>query len=86
MPTTVQQWNYEANGFATTPASVDANGTKFCDAGTRPVYRAYNNAYPASGLKNPWDSNHRFTLQTSDIAEMVAVGWHDEGIVFCAPQ
>ena len=84
-PTTVQQWNYEGIGFATTPASVAADGTKSCPA-ELPVYRAYNNAYPASGPKNAWDSNHRYTLKQSDIAEMVAIGWHDEGIVFCAPQ
>ena len=85
-PTTKQQWNYEGIGFATTPASVAANGTKSCPAGTLPVYRAYNNAYPASGGKNPWDSNHRYSLFHSDIDAMVAIGWHDEGIVFCAPQ
>ena len=85
-PATVQQWNYESTGFATTPAGVAADGTKSCLAGTRGVYRVYNNAYPAGAPKNPWDSNHRFTVQAADVAEMVAIGWHDEGIVFCAPQ
>lgn len=84
-PATVQQWNYEGIGFATTPASAAANGSKSCPATTLPVYRAYNNAYPPSGPKNPWDSNHRYALQQSDVAEMVAIGWQDEGIVFCAP-
>jgi hypothetical protein len=85
-PTTVQQWNYEGIGFATTPVNVAANGTRTCPTGTLPVYRGYNNAFPLVGPKNPWDSNHRFSLQQSDIAEMVAAGWRDEGIVFCAPQ
>jgi len=85
-PTTVQQWNYEGIGFATTPATTAANGTKSCPAATRPVYRAYNNAYPPDGSKNPWDSNHRFSVDRDAIDEVVAIGWHDEGIVFCAPQ
>lgn len=82
-PAAVQQWNYEGIAYATTPVNVDAGGARSCPADTLPLYRAYNNAYPASGPKNPWDSNHRFTLQLADIAAMVAVGWRDEGIVFC---
>jgi Protein of unknown function (DUF1566)/Repeat of unknown function (DUF5648) len=85
-PATVQQWNYEGISYATTPATVAANGVRSCPAGTLPLYRAYNNAYPVSGPKNPWDSNHRFTQQLSDIAAMVAGGWRDEGIVFCTAQ
>ncbi len=82
-PATVQQWNYEGLGFSTTPAIAAANGARACPANTLPVYRAYNNAFPLSGPKNPWDSNHRLTSQLSDIAAMVAIGWRDEGIVFC---
>lgn len=82
-PATVQQWNYEGISYATTPASVAANGTRSCPSNTLPLYRAYNNAYSPSGVKNPWDSNHRFTPQLSDVAAMVALGWRDEGIVFC---
>ncbi|MBK9606219.1 MAG: DUF1566 domain-containing protein [Betaproteobacteria bacterium] len=85
-PTTVQQWNYEGISYATTPATVAANGTRSCPAYTLPLYRAYNNAFPPSGPKNPWDSNHRFTPALSDIANMVASGWRDEGIVFCTAQ
>ena len=85
-PTTVQQWNYEGISYSTTPASVAADGTRSCPATTRPLYRAYNNAYPPSGPKNAWDSNHRFTPQLADIAAMVAGGWRDEGIVFCTAQ
>ncbi|MEO8132489.1 MAG: hypothetical protein ABI831_00710 [Betaproteobacteria bacterium] len=83
MPGNVQQWNYEGITYTTTPATVGANGTRSCPADTRPIYRAYNNAFPLSGGKNPWDSNHRFTSELADIAAMVALGWRDEGIVFC---
>jgi len=85
-PTTTQQWNYEGLSYSTTPALVAANGARSCPAGTLPLYRAYNNAFPASGPKNPWDSNHRFTPALSDVTAMVARGWRDEGIVFCTAQ
>ena len=85
-PATAQQWNYEGIGFATTPATAAADGAKSCPASTLPVHRAYNNAYPPGGGKNPWDSNHRYALLQSDVADMVAIGWQDEGIVFCAPR
>jgi C-terminal processing protease CtpA/Prc len=49
------------------------------------VRRAYNNAYPASGIKNPWDSNHRYARAQADIDALAAQGWRDEGVVFCAP-
>jgi hypothetical protein len=83
-PTTIQQWNYEGISYSTTPAVV-SGGVRSCPAGTQPLYRAYNNAFPLSGPRNPWDSNHRFTPVLSDIAAMVAQGWRDEGIVFCTP-
>jgi hypothetical protein len=82
-PTTVQQWNYEGIAYSTTPVSIAADGTRSCPAGTLPLYRAYNNAFPASGPRNPWDSNHRFTLVREDVTTLVALGWRDEGIVFC---
>ncbi|MBK8742748.1 MAG: DUF1566 domain-containing protein [Betaproteobacteria bacterium] len=82
-PTTVQQWNYEGLPYSTTPANIAANGTRSCPPHTLPLYRAYNNAYPPSGPKNAWDSNHRFTPSLADISEMVAAGWRDEGLVFC---
>ena len=85
-PATVQQWNYEGSSYSTTPVSVAANGSRSCPANTLPLYRAYNNAYPVSGPKNPWDSNHRFTPAQADIASMVGTGWRDEGIVFCTAQ
>ena len=85
-PATVQQWNYEGLSYSTTPTSVAVNGVRSCPPNTQPLYRVYNNAYPVSGPKNPWDSNHRFTPLLSDIAEMVSSGWRDEGIVFCTPK
>ena len=83
-PVSVQQWNYEGIGFATTAPLIAINGTRSCPAGTQPTYRAYNNAFPTVGPKNPWDSNHRYSLVLSDIAQLVAAGWRDEGIVFCS--
>jgi hypothetical protein len=86
VPTSVQQWNYEGISYQTTPASVDAGGTRLCPANTKPVYRAYNNAFPASGPRNSWDSNHRYSPLIADVAAMVNLGWRDEGIVFCSAQ
>jgi hypothetical protein len=76
-----QQWNYEGFGFTMIPANAD----KTCMAGTQPVYRAYNNAFSPTGTKNFWDSNHRFSTRLGDINEVVALGWRNEGVVFCAP-
>jgi hypothetical protein len=84
-PTDAQQWNYEGIAYLATPP-VLVDGALGCRAGTLPLYRAYNNAYPPNGPKNPWDSNHRFTPQVSDIAALVAGGWRNEGIVFCTAQ
>lgn len=81
-PAGIQQWNYERIEYATTPPVV-TNGALTCPAGTAPVYRAYNNAFSPTGVKNPWDSNHRFTPVQADIAAMVSQGWRDEGVQFC---
>ncbi|MEO7760696.1 MAG: hypothetical protein ABIS68_02160 [Casimicrobiaceae bacterium] len=85
-PTTVQQWNYERIEYMTTPPNVAGDGTRSCPGNTAPLYRAYNNAFPLAGGKNPWDSNHRFTPVHADIDALVALGWRDEGIAFCTPQ
>ena len=82
VPANLQQWNYERIEYNTTPP-VAVNGALACPAGTSPLYRAYNNAFSPTGVKNPWDSNHRFTPALADIAAMVAVGWRDEGLQFC---
>jgi len=85
-PIDVQQWNYEGMRFSEVPPLMSDAGP-VCTAGTVPVYRAYNNAYPPIGPKNPWDSAHRYSADHADIQEMVAqFGWTDEGIVFCSLQ
>ena len=86
-PTDVQQWNYEGLVFSEVPPLAGYTGPSSCTAGTIPVYRGYNNAYPASGAKNPWDSAHRYSTQQADIEQLVAQsGWSNEGIAFCSPQ
>jgi lysyl endopeptidase len=86
IPQDIQQWNYEGEGFLTSPPDVNADGSRTCMAGTVPVYRAYNNAFTPEARKNPWDSNHRFTGDRAAMEALLAQGWRDEGIVFCAPR
>lgn len=85
VPSDVQQWNSEGNGFYTVAVVTDANGNRSCLTGTVPVYRAYNNAYTKDGKRNAWDSNHRFSASRADIDQLKDRGWIDEGIAFCAP-
>ncbi len=86
IPGDVPQWNYEGRSFYSTEAVADGGGVRRCPNGTVPVYRAYNNAYPPSGPKNPWDSNHRFATSQADIDAVVGqYGWRDEGVALCAP-
>ena len=73
-PATQQRLNFESLDFLTTPA-VGA----VCPANTVPVYRAYNNG---SALGK--DGNHRFSTSVSSIAQVVARGWVNEGVVMCA--
>jgi uncharacterized protein DUF5648/galactose oxidase-like protein len=85
-PESVQQWNFEGLPFAAEPPLVDATGAR-CPAGSSPVYRAYNNAFLPGGVRNAWDSMHRYSASHTDIEQMVALfGWRDEGIAFCALQ
>lgn len=56
-----------------------------CPSKTIPLYRAYNNAYTASG-KRSFESNHRFSTYLSDINALVNLGWKNEGIVMCVPE
>ena len=77
---------YEGNPFVAdlpTPA-VSATELPTCRGGTRPLYRAYNNAYSLT-RKNDWESNHRFVTDKADIDAMVAAGWVDEGVAMCVP-
>jgi hypothetical protein len=85
-PTDIQQWNYERIEYSTTPPTI-VNNVATCPEGTVPLYRAYNNAFSPAGVKNPWDSNHRFTPNRADIDALVAQsGWRDEGLQFCTAQ
>ena len=85
-PISVQQWNYERIEYNTTPPVI-VNNQLACPAGTVPLYRAYNHAFTPAGVKNPWDSNHRFTPNRADINALVtSSGWRDEGLQFCTAQ
>jgi mono/diheme cytochrome c family protein len=82
-PPNVQQWNYEGLAFSETPP-VGAGADRSCPAGTIPVYRAYNNAI-RNGVKNAWDSNHRYWTDKAALDAFAAAnGWASEGLVFCA--
>jgi len=72
----IKTWKFESNDFSITPAST--TGSK-CPANYLPVYRAYNNGQ-ARGV----DSNHRITTSFTAIAEVVANGWQNEGVVACS--
>ena len=66
-------WQFEAIAFY---ALAPSNGA--CEAGTRPVYRAYNNRAAQE------DSNHRFIAQErADVG--LPTGWVVEGVAFCSP-
>ena len=74
-PTTQKRWNFEGNAFNSTPPI-----SAVCQAGSVPVYRAYNNGF-AHGV----DSNHRIVSSLTALQEVVSHGWINEGIVMCAP-
>jgi uncharacterized protein (DUF1800 family) len=67
-------WTYEGIAFHALPA-----GAGPCGPGATPVYRTYNRG----AARN--DSNHRFTVDATVQARMVAGGNADEGVVMCAP-
>ena len=72
-----RNWTFEGarfNAYIPDPASGP------CPPGLHPVYRAYNNGYsPAAN-----HANHRYSWDPAAQARMVARGWKDEGIAFCA--
>lgn len=72
----IPSMEFERFDFSTTPAT---GGN--CPPYLVPVYRAYNDGY-ALGI----ESNHRFSTDPNAIREVVAQGWIDEGVRFCAPQ
>ena len=84
-PSISPQWNFEGYAFGMNAIRRNADGTRECPTGSIPVYRAYNRAFDDAGKKNAWDSNHRFSTNKADIAEVVAQGWKEEGAVMCAP-
>jgi glucose/arabinose dehydrogenase len=67
-------WQYE--GLVFTVAQKTPNET--CVNGFVPVYRSYNNGFARN------DSNHRYTSDLAIHQGMIARGWSNEGIVFCA--
>ena len=69
-----EAWHYEKDEYRV----YLPNGST-CPSGSRPVYRLYNNGYPAK------DSNHRYTTDTGVAAAMKAQGWIDEGVKMCIP-
>ncbi|MEP7070148.1 MAG: hypothetical protein ABI789_12950 [Usitatibacter sp.] len=72
-----RNWVYEGiafNAYAPDPA------TRSCPPETRPVFRAYNNGY--SPVAN--HANHRYAWDPEARQRMIAHGWKDEGIAFCA--
>jgi hypothetical protein len=67
-------WIFENIAFYT--GMPDAGGN--CSQGLTPVRRLYNNRAAQN------DSNHRFTADEVARQIMVARGWVDEGVAFCA--
>lgn len=67
-------WSFEKLEFSV-PVP-DASGQ--CAAGLLPVYRVYNNRWMFN------DSNHRFVADRAQRDRMLARGWIDEGVAFCA--
>ena len=86
-PANLQQLNFEGKVFsASVPkAALGGGSPPICPVASIPLYRAYNAAYTAAGKKN-YDSNHRFTTSRADIAEVVAKGWVEYGVVMCVPE
>ena len=66
-------WNYEGISFRIPTPTNNA-----CVAGTKPVYRLYNNRAQFS------DTNHRFTTDFENVAPLQRAGWTYEGVAFCA--
>lgn len=76
---------YEGQTFlATIPQVGASSNVRTCPAGMVEIYRLYNNAY-VGGIKNNWESNHRYVKSLQDVASTVQLGWTNEGVVFCQP-
>jgi hypothetical protein len=70
-------WIFEGIAFYATPPVNDAVAP--CSFIQRPVYRLYNQRAASN------DSNHRYVVDKSLIAPMLAQGWILEGVVMCVP-
>lgn len=75
-PDGVPRWNSE--GYAFKVSLPDAAGS--CAPGLLPVHRAYNDGFARGS-----DGNHRYVLDASLLAPLVASGWKREGVAFCVP-
>jgi len=80
---------YEGQTFAVNlplPARTEQQGLpgaqRDCPAGSRPLFRLYNNPAPGSRAV----ANHRYTTDRADVAAFTARGWTDEGHVMCVPE
>lgn len=69
----VESWKFESHDFF-----IDGTVNGTCAAGRVPIYRAYNN-----GFARRVDSNHRISPRLTDIQQVVARGWTNEGLVMC---
>ncbi len=65
------------NGYVALPLVSGKGGS--CAAGLLPVYRAFRGI-----ARFPDDPNHRFTTDVISHNVLVADGWDDEGVTFCA--
>jgi uncharacterized protein DUF5648 len=66
-------WDFEKMDF-----SIEVPQAGDCPAPLVPIYRVYNNRARFS------DANHRFVHDATTRDEMLAAGWVDEGVAFCA--
>jgi len=65
------------------PASAPAGTQPGCPAGSKPLYRLYNNA---SAPGKNYVSNHRYVTSRTTVDAAVAIGWLDEGVSMCVPE
>ena len=80
--------SYEGQTFRVNkPLPLAANapvGTQpSCPAGSKPLYRLYNNA---SAPGKNYVSNHRYVTSRTTVDAAVAIGWLDEGVSMCVPE
>jgi hypothetical protein len=66
-------WVYEGTAFY----AVQPLDTSLCPAGTRALWRAYNNGFPTK------DANHRYSTDRALLEAMASSGWSVEGVAMC---